>query len=209
MVAASASALAAQLVTERRRLEAANARYEHWSADTHATRDTAGKATAELQRRRHAQPDGAPHPQPEDEPQLTAGWRHQHEADAEAVNCVDTSQHQAASDAGKSRSSQRIAGMNRPSAPMPELRTSPENEAEQDDRAARLVELLARADQAARRIAAEQAERQASSDYAARTELEAQTQAEAGHQIEAQDEVELELLPDLAHDHGFSTGLTR
>jgi hypothetical protein len=92
---------------------------------------------------------------------------------------------------------------------MPELRTSPENEAEQDDRAARLVELLARADQAARRIAAEQAERQASSDYAARTELEAQTQAEAGHQIEAQDEVELELLPDLAHDHGFSTGLTR
>ena len=128
------------------------------------------------------------------QPQLTAGWRHQHEADAEAVNCVDTSQHQAASDAGKSRSSQRIAGMNRPSAPMPELRTSPENEAEQDDRAARLDEFLARADQAARRIAAEQAERQASSDYAARNEPEAQTQAEAGHQVEAQDEVELELL---------------
>ena len=72
MVAASASALAAQLVTERQRLEAANARYEHWSAATHATRDTAGKATAELQRRRHAQPDGAPHPQPEDEPGVPA-----------------------------------------------------------------------------------------------------------------------------------------
>jgi conjugative relaxase-like TrwC/TraI family protein len=192
--AAEATALAAQLAAERQRLDAANARYEHWSADTHAIRDTAGKATAELQRRGHAQPDGAPHPQPEDEPRLTAGWRQQHEADAEAVNRVATSEHQAASDAGKSRSSQRIAGMNRPSAPMPELRTSPENEPEQDDRAARLDELLARADQAARRIAAEQAERQATSEYAVRMELEAQTQAEAGQQAEAQYEVELELL---------------
>ena len=194
MVAASASALAAQLATERQRLEAANARYEHWSADTHATRDTAGKATAELQRRGHAQPHHKPHPQPEDKPQLMAGWRHQHEVDAQAVNCVDTSQRQAASDAGKSRSSQRIAGMDRPSAPMPELRMSPENEPEQDNRAARLDELLARAGQAAWRIAVEQGERQASSDYAARIELEAQIQAEAGHQVEAQDEVELELL---------------
>ena len=62
--AASATALAAQLAAERQRLEAANARYEQWSADTHATRDAAGKATAELQRRGHAQPDGEPHPQP-------------------------------------------------------------------------------------------------------------------------------------------------
>ena len=77
---------------------------------------------------------------------------------------------------------------------MPELRMSPENEPEQDNRAARLDELLARADQAAWRIAVEQGERQASSDYAARIELEAQTQAEAGHQVEARDEVELELL---------------
>jgi hypothetical protein len=44
------------------------------------------------------------------------------------------------------------------------------------------------------RIAAQQAERQASSEYAARMELEAQTQAEAGQQAEARDEVELELL---------------
>lgn len=55
-------------------------------------------------------------------------------------------------------------------------------------------ELLARADQAAQRIAAERAERQASSDYAGRMELQAQTQAEAHSQAEAQDEVELERL---------------
>ena len=67
-------ALAAQLATERQRLEADNARYEQWSAGTHATRDAAGKATAELQRRGHAQPDGEPSAQPEDQPQLTAGW---------------------------------------------------------------------------------------------------------------------------------------
>ena len=48
----------------------------------------------------------------------------------------------------------------------------------QDDRAARLTELLARADQAVQRIAAQQAERQASSEYAVRMELEAQTRAE-------------------------------
>ena len=61
------------------------------------------------------------------------------------------------------------------------------------DRATRLDELLARADQAVRRIAAQQAERRASREYAARMELEAQIQAEPGQQAEARDEVELEL----------------
>ena len=191
--AASATALAAQLAAERQRLEAANARYEQWSADTRATRDAAGKAAAELQRRGHAQPDREPHPQPEDEPQQMAGWWQQLEADAEAVNCADASEHQAASDTGEPRPPQRVPDMNPPSASRSEPRTSPENEPEQDDRAARLDELLARADQAAQRIAAQQAERQASSEYAARMELEAQTQAEAGQQAEARDEAELEL----------------
>jgi hypothetical protein len=86
-----------------------------------------------------------------------------------------------------------IADMNSPSALKPEPRTSAENEPEQDNQTARLDELLARADQAAQRIAAQQAERQASSDYAARIELEAQTQAEAGQQVQARDEAELEL----------------
>ncbi len=192
--AASATALAAQLAAERQRLEADNARYEQWSADTHATRDTAGEAAAELQRRGHAQPGGEPHPQPESGPQLTAGWWQQLEADAEAVNCGDTSKRQASSDAEESRASQRIVDMSPSSAPGPEPRTSPENEPEQNDRAARLDELLARADQAARRIAAQQAERHASSEYAARRELEAQTQAEAGQQAQAREEAELELL---------------
>jgi hypothetical protein len=49
----------------------------------------------------------------------------------------------------------------------------------------RLDALLARADQAAQRIVAQQAERQASSNYAVRMELEAQTQGEAGQQAEA------------------------
>jgi hypothetical protein len=71
---------------------------------------------------------------------------------------------------------------------------SSEYERTQDDQAAQLYELLTRADQAAQRIAAQQAERQASSEYAVRMELEAQTQAEAGRQAEARDDVELELL---------------
>ena len=111
--AASATALAAQLAAERQRLEANNARYEQWSADTHATRDAAGKATAELQRRGHAQPDGEPHPQPEDEPQQMAGWWQQLEADAEALNCADASEHQAASDTGEPWPSQRVPDMTR------------------------------------------------------------------------------------------------
>ena len=84
--------------------------------------------------------------------------------------------------------------MNPPSVTRPEPRTSPENEPAQQGRAARLDELLIKADQAAQRIAVQQAEQQASSDYAARMELKAQTQAEAGHEAEARDEqLELEL----------------
>ena len=192
--AASATALAARLAAERQLLEAGNARYEQWSADTRATRDAAGEAAAELQRRGHAQPDGEPHPQPEGQPQLMARWQ-QHEADAEAVKCADANEHQGASNTGDPRPTQRVPDMNPPSASKPEPRTSPEHDPGQSDRAARLDELLARADQAARRIATQQAERQASIEYATRMELEAQTQAEAGQQAQARDEAELELLP--------------
>jgi len=191
--AASATALVAQLAAERQRLEADNARYEQWSADTYATRDTAGKATAELRRRRHAQPDGEPYLQPEGEPELMAGWWQQPEADVDAVNCADANEHQAASNTGEPWRPQRVPDMNPPAVSKPEPRTSPENEPGQNDRAARLDELLARAGWAEQRIAAQQAERHASSQYAARMELEAQTQAEAGRQAEARDEAELEL----------------
>ena len=187
----TATALAAQLAAERHHLETANTRYEQWSAETRITRDTAGKAAAELQRRGHPRPGGEPHQQPEEEPQPMAGWR-QLEADAEAVNRADTSVHQAVSTIADLRPLQRLRDMN-PSASRPEVQTGPENEPAQQDRAARLDELLTKADQAAQRITAQQAQQQASSDYAARMELEAQTQAEAGHEAEARDELELEL----------------
>jgi hypothetical protein len=193
--AASATALAAQLAAERQRLEADNARYEQWTAHTHATRDTAGQATAELQRRGHAQPDGEPHRQPEDGPQLMAGWWQQLEADADAVNCADPSEYQADSDAGEPWPSERTLEIDPPSVPSPDPEGSSENERTRHDQAVRLDELLGRVDQAAQRIAAQQAERHVSSEYAARIELEAQTQAEAGQQAEARDDVELELLP--------------
>jgi hypothetical protein len=191
--AASATALAAQLAAERQRLEAHDARYEQWATDTRATRDTAGKATAELRRRGHAQPDGEPHPQLEDEPQLTAGWWPQLEVEAEAVDGADASEHQAASNTGEPRPSQRVPDMNPPSVSRSELRTTPENEPAQQNRAARFDELMAKADRAAQRIAAQQAERRAGSEYAARMELEAQIQAEASQQAQARVELELEL----------------
>jgi conjugative relaxase-like TrwC/TraI family protein len=189
--AASAAALAAQLAAERQRLEAGNTRYEQWSADTRATRLMAGEATAELQRRGHAQPDSEPHPQPEDEPQLPAGWRQQLKADAAAANCPGASERQAASNNREPRPSQHVPDMNPPSASRPEPRSNQEKEPAQENRAARLDELLAKAGQAAQRTAAQHAERQASSDYAARMEREAQTQPE--QQAQAQDEAELEL----------------
>jgi hypothetical protein len=182
---ASATTLAAQLAAERQHLEGSNARYEEWSADTHATRDAAAKATAELRRRGHAQP--------EDEAQLTAGGWQLHEKDPEAVNGVGSNEHQAVGHARAPWPSQRIVDMSPSSLSKPKPRTRPENEPAQNELAARLDELRARANRAAQRTVEEQAERQASSDYAAWIELEAQTQAEAGQQAKAQGEIELEL----------------
>jgi len=191
--AASAGALAAQMAAERQRLEADNVRYEKWSADTRGARETAGKARTELQRRGHGQTDGELRPQPENQLQPTAGEWQQFEADAEAVNCVSAREHQAARDAGAPWLPQRTPETNPPSAPRPDPGTSLENEPAQDDRAAQLDELLAQADQAARRIAAQETERQASSQYAARMEREAQAEPEAGQHLEARDGAEIEL----------------
>jgi AAA domain len=165
--AANATALATQLAAQRQRLEADHARYEQWSASTRDIRDTAGKATAELQRRGQAQPD------------------------AGAVNRAGAGEPRAASNTAAPWSPQRVPDMYPPSTPKPEPRTTPENEPAQQNQSARLAELLARADQAAQRIAVKKAERQAGSQYAARMELEAQ--AGTGQEPEAQDELELEL----------------
>jgi hypothetical protein len=64
----------------------------------------------------------------------------------------------------------------------------------QENGAARLDELLARADQAAWRIAAQQAERQARSEYAVRMEMEVRADPHPGQQAEARHDFELELL---------------
>jgi len=81
------------------------------------------------------------------------------------VNCVVASEYQAAGDVGEPWPSQRTLEIDPPAIPSPAPEVSSENERTQDD-------------QAAQRIAAQQAERRASSEYAVRMELEAQTQAE-------------------------------
>ena len=48
---AGATALARHMAAQREQLEAANARYETWAADTSSRREAAGKAKAELERR--------------------------------------------------------------------------------------------------------------------------------------------------------------
>jgi Putative FMN-binding domain len=62
-----------------------------------------------------------------------------------------------------------------------------------DGRAARLDELQARADEAARRFDAQRAELNASSEHTARIEREAQAEPEAGWQAEASYEMDMEL----------------
>jgi conjugative relaxase-like TrwC/TraI family protein len=192
--AAGAQALASQIAAERQQLQAASTRYEEWSAATTSTRDTAAKSRAELERRGLAlQPADQRLPEPGSQSPCKVGWWQQLETDAEAVNCVDASVHQAASDRRAPRPSQRTSDINPPSAHGPDPETNAENEPTQDDRAARLDEPLSRAAQAAKRTAAQQAERQVSSQYAARIEREAQTQSEAGRQAEARDGAEIEL----------------
>jgi hypothetical protein len=110
--AAGATALAAQPAAERQRLEARNTRYEQWSANTRAVRDAAGKATAEIRRRGHAQPGGEPHAQPEDEPQLTPGWWQHLEVDDGGA---DVTEYQAVGYTGEPRPSERVPDLNPPS----------------------------------------------------------------------------------------------
>jgi len=191
--AANARALALQMTADRERLEVGNARYEHWAADTHARRDTAGKAQAELQRRGQAQPQPEQQAQSTDQPQTMTGWWQQFEADIEAVERAIARQHQAAIDADDPWPPQHVPEPDPPSAPRMDPEPSPQDEPAHDDRAARLDDLLARADQAAQRLAAEQAVRQAESQYAARIEREAQAEPEAAQHAEPRDQAEIEL----------------
>ena len=89
--AENARSLANALAAETGRLEAANARSEEWSARTASTREIAGKAKAELQRRGQQPPAGeAPGPQ------NMADWWRGFQADADAVDRVIEREHQVA-----------------------------------------------------------------------------------------------------------------
>jgi hypothetical protein len=188
--AASAQALARQMAAERQRLETGNTRYEEWSAATYSIRDTAGKARAELERRGHAQPNSALQGQPSGGPQTMASWWHEFQAHAEAAERALGRQHLAAVTAGE------------PWPPQHAREPSPDPQASLGEElisahpalveiAARLDELLARVDQAAQRVAAQEAGRQPSSDYAVRVEREAQ--AESEQQAETRSGAEIEL----------------
>jgi hypothetical protein len=219
MQADNARSLATALATQKSRLEAANARYEEWSVRTASTREMAGKAKAELQRRgQEPAAEGAPGPQ-----RMAAWWR-QFEADADAMDRAIEREHQAAVSGGQPWPPDRKPEARHqepdPAAPgreaqrgyplpgIPEIQTDPEQETSEleipgpkavgpgsadDGCAARLDELQARADEAARRIDAQRAELNASSEHTARLEREAQAEPEADRQTETPYDMEMEL----------------
>jgi hypothetical protein len=206
----------------RGQLEAANARHQTWAAGTGSSREAAGKARAELQRREVAQQTaGRRHAEPEDEPQTAAEWWRQLEAGLAAVDRALQREQQAAIAAGQPWPPQRTAQAQtthpgaaavsarlqrdgyRPEpnpdseAPIPEPAANTAaivSEHEHGGRPARLDALQARADQAAHRIAAGNAARAAREHYTARRERQARARAEpaAERQAEALDGIEIE-----------------
>ena len=177
--AINAKTLASQLAAERQQLEAANARYEQWSAATTSTRETAAKARAELERRglarEHAEPS---QPRAVNEPEVD--------------NAVDPN---------INREHQVAAGMREPQPPERALTPQHDSAAAQepdgrlspDHQVARADELLAQAAAAAGRIAAEHAERQARAEYIASADREAQARREPTLETQAHYDVEMEL----------------
>jgi AAA domain/TrwC relaxase len=217
--AENARSLAAVLAAQTSRLEAANARFEEWSARTTSTREIAGKAIAELQRRGQHPPARRT-----SGPQSMAAWWQEFQADADAVDRAIEREHQAAvhdsqpwpperkPEAGHEEPDARATGrkpqLERGRPGIPRSRTEPEPKASKpggpqpeaagpvlpnDGRAARLDELQARADQAARRTDAQRAELDASSQQTARIEREAQAEPAADQQTETRYDVEMEL----------------
>jgi conjugative relaxase-like TrwC/TraI family protein len=162
---ANARVLARQMAAEKARLEEMNATYEAWSGGTSTTRETAAQAKAEFGRRGHAQPA--------DESATMAEWWNKFEADLDALERGIEREHQTAITAGQPWPPQREPG----------------------GRSGRLNALQGRAGQAAYRIAAENAGREARAQYTVRLEREAHAQAEpaAERQAEASDGMEIEL----------------
>ena len=187
-----ARALANRLAAEKSRLEAASARYEKWSAMTAITRETAGKAKAELQRRGQK-----PAPAETLEPQSMLEWWQELQANSEAVDRALARQQQAAADVGRPWPPVRHPAAER--SPQPGNSMSEQREIlkpkpdRYGERTARLDELRARVGDAAARVEAQRAELDASSEYTARMEREVQAAPEADWQPEAPDEIEIEL----------------
>lgn len=134
-------------------------------------------------------------------PRSTLQWWQELEANIEAVDRALARQQQAAIDVGQPWPPVRHRAAQPEAERSPQLENSvpgkPEiAEPEPDsygERAARLDELQARADDAAAGVKAQRAGVDASSEYTARMEREAHAEAEADWQAEAPEEVEIEL----------------
>ena len=185
--AASAQALASQIAAERQQLEAASDRYEEWSAATSGIRETAARAKAELDRRRLTQNPARQQPEPGGSPLTTSRWWQQFEADLTATERALERQHQAATVAGNPWSPPRTPQSEQ------ELRAIPASEVKPGNQAARLDQLLGQAVDAIKRLAAEDAEKEAGTQYAFRMEREAMTEPEPALQARAQEQAEAEL----------------
>ena len=212
----NARSLATAMAAQTSRLEAANARYEEWSARTASTRDIAGKAKAELHRRGQQ-----PHAGAAPGPQNMATWRRESLADADTMDRAIQREHQAAvsdgqpwppepkpeagHDGPQAAAPGRDLQLERTRPPAAGAQADPEPGASEpetpaaepgladDGYAARLDQLQARADQAARRIGARRAELDASSEHTARIQRETQAEPEAGRQAETPYDMEIEL----------------
>jgi len=196
---AHAKALARHLAAQRERLEAANARYEKWAADTSRSRETAGKARTELGRRGLAQQAaGQRQAEARGEPPATVEWWHQLEANLVAVDWAIEREHQAAIAAGAPWPPERNLQPGAKRTPEPEsslgVGQRSDGQPGPDDETARLDWLLGRAMKAARSFTAENAAQEARADYAARLEREAHVEPEHTVQAYASYEAEIELL---------------
>jgi hypothetical protein len=195
---AGAKALARHLAAQREQLEAANARYQAWSAGTSSRRQEAGQATAELKRRRAAQ-QAPEHRQAGtgSQRQTTLEWWRQLEADLAAVDRALEREHQAAVIAGRPWPPARTAQPEPERVPEPD--SSPRSGPQADvrpgrpDRATCLDEMLAQATETAQGLAAGNAGREARAGYAARLRREASAEPEHTAQPQASYEAETEL----------------
>jgi len=180
---ADAQTLASQISAQRQQLEAASTRYEEWSAATTSIRETAATAKAELERRGLVQQPAEQQPEPTSQPQSITGWWRQFEADAAAVDASLERERQAAIAAGDPW----------PPRPEPVPQASPAFNPKPEGQAARLDELLGQAADAAGRMTADHAGREARAKYTARIEREAREEPEPTRQPQVADQAEIEM----------------